>query len=652
MPLQATSGAASYDAFGGGVPFEPIYIEQVFQNWLYTGNGSTQTITNGIDLAGKGGLVWIKDRNSGAKGHALFDTARGVNKKLQSQSTNGEFSSPNQLTAFNANGFDLGSAGDPNGSGTTYASWTFREAPKFFDVVTYTGTGSTLVVNHNLQSTPGFVVIKRTNTTGSWVCYHISRGFNEVGFLNATNAFGGGSAISAATSTTVTVPSGDAETNANGSTYVMYLFAHNAGGFGLTGTDNVISCGSYTGNGSSTGPVVTLGYEPQWIMIKNASASGDWLVFDNMRGWLTSGDGNRILFPNLSGAEVTGNTGYGVAPTATGFRIVTDNAILNTNGQTYIYIAIRRGPMKVPTTGTSVFNPLTWTGNGTGERNVQPGNLTDIYIGRGRGDGSSWLWFDRLRGALQRLSSDQTAAESTLADSLTSFAAMNGAIFGGTSGPNFLNTNNVSYWMRRAPGFFDEVCYTGTGSARTVTHNLAAVPELLIVKSRSSAIAWGIYSNALGNNASLAFNANAVNTPSSAWNTTTPTSTVFSLGTASAVNASGDTYVAYLFASCPGVSKVGSYTGTGTTQTINCGFTGGARFVLIKRTDSTGDWFVWDTARGIVSGNDPHLSLNTTAAEVTSNDTIDTDSTGFVVNQVSATNVNVSSATYIFLAIA
>jgi hypothetical protein len=115
---------------------------------------------------------------------------------------------------------------------------------------------------------------------------------------------------------------------------------------------------------------------------------------------------------------------------------------------------------------------------------------------------------------------------------------------------------------------------------------------------------------------------------------------------------SGTTDVAYLFATCAGVSKVFSYTGNGSSQTINCGFTGGARFVLIKRTDSAGDWYVWDTARGIVSGNDPHLSLNTTAAEVTSNDTIDTDSTGFVVNQVSATNVNVSSATYIGLAIA
>jgi hypothetical protein len=73
---------------------------------------------------------------------------------------------------------------------------------------------------------------------------------------------------------------------------------------------------------------------------------------------------------------------------------------------------------------------------------------------------------------------------------------------------------------------------------------------------------------------------------------------------------------------------------------------------MIKRTDSTGDWYVWDSARGIVAGNDPHLSLNTNAAEVTTDDSVDTDNSGFIVNQVAATNVNVTSATYIFLAIA
>ena len=133
------------------------------------------------------------------------------------------------------------------------------------------------------------------------------------------------------------------------------------------------------------------------------------------------------------------------------------------------------------------------------------------------------------------------------------------------------------------------------------------------------------------------------------WNSTSPTTSVFSIGDGNGINGSGRTYVAYLFATKAGISKVGNYTGNGSSQTINCGFTSGARFVLIKRTDSTGDWYVWDSARGIVAGNDPHLSLNTTAAEVTTDDSIDPDNSGFIVNQLSATNINVTSATYIFL---
>jgi hypothetical protein len=113
------------------------------------------------------------------------------------------------------------------------------------------------------------------------------------------------------------------------------------------------------------------------------------------------------------------------------------------------------------------------------------------------------------------------------------------------------------------------------------------------------------------------------------------------------------TYIAYLFATLAGISKVGSYTGDGTTgKVIDCGFTTGARFILIKRTDSTGDWYVWDSGRGIVAGNDPHLSLNTITAEVTTDDSVDPDSSGFIVNQNATTNINVTSATYIFLAFA
>lgn len=127
---------------------------------------------------------------------------------------------------------------------------------------------------------------------------------------------------------------------------------------------------------------------------------------------------------------------------------------------------------------------------------------------------------------------------------------------------------------------------------------------------------------------------------------------MFTVGNNSDTNTDTYTYVAYLFATCAGVSKVGSFTGTGATQVINCGFTGGARFVLIKATSTTGDWYVWDSARGIVAGNDPYLTLNTTAAEVTTTDWVDTAATGFELSNAGGNLANSNGVSYIFLAIA
>jgi hypothetical protein len=128
-----------------------------------------------------------------------------------------------------------------------------------------------------------------------------------------------------------------------------------------------------------------------------------------------------------------------------------------------------------------------------------------------------------------------------------------------------------------------------------------------------------------------------------------PTASVINIASSAELNASGRTFVAYLFASCPGVSKVGTYTGTGATQTISCGFTGGARYVLIKRTDSTGDWWVWDTARGMVAGTDPRIPTNSASAETNAN-WVYTTTGGFQIVTSDAT-VNANGGQYIFWAV-
>lgn len=627
------------------------YIEQVFSTYLYTGSGGAQTITNNIDLAGDGGMVWIKGR-SGATGHRLTDTTRGATKSLASETTAAEATESTGLTAFAATGFTIGADADYNTSAATYVSWTFQEQAKFFDVVTYTGTGSNTTIAHNLDSVPGCIIVKRTDTTADWAVYHRSLANTQYLVLNSTAAEATGATWWNSTTPTSSVFSlgTDASVNASGGTYVAYVYAHDAGGFGLTGLDNVISCGSFTTDGSGLA-TVNLGYEPQFLLTKRTSSTAVWRILDTMRGFPAPSSGNcRELYPNNTDIE-TGNNMQTVA--STGFNHIGGDA-----SETYIYIAIRRGPMKVPTVGTTVLNAITRSGNSTATTVTGVGFAPDLVFeaARTNSGGNNWVWFDRLRGGALGLSSDNTGAEFTnsaviQSDSLST--TMDGFRIQTANPINASGNTYVYYPLKRAPSFFDEVCYTGTGSNTTQTHNLGVVPELIIVKRRDTTADWDTYCSALANTEYVVLNTTAAKaTGATRWNSTTPTASVFSIGTSTTTNASAGTYVAYLFASCLGVSKVGSYTGTATTQQINCNFTTGARFVLIKRTDSTGDWYVWDTARGIIAGNDPYLLVNSNAAEVTSTDYVDAYAAGFELTSTAPAAINANGGTYIFLAIA
>jgi hypothetical protein len=618
-----------------------LAVEDVFSTYLYTGTSANQTITNGIDLAGKGGMVWLKARSIGIENHYVYDTNRGASKFINTNRTNAQTDYSAQgwfLDAFTSTGFALDAIGDGNSNGVTYASWTFREAPKFFDVVTYTGTGTGTRIAHNLGVAPGMILVKSTSNSNNWMVYHRSTGIDNATFLNLTDAstsLSGAWGTSAPTATDFGLGPSYIN-NTAGQTYVAYLYAHD------TASDGIIQCGLFTAGVATGTASVTLGWEPQWLLIKGSNSTavsdsgGFWPIMDNMRGMNAANNAVQLQAQSTA-AESTNSQEIRI--NSTGFTA--GNMAGNSE---FIYMAIRRGPMKTPTLGTSVFMPS--LGSSSGQLTVTTNFPSDLAWFKSRGSSQSYD-YDRLRGN-QVLLQTTTDAESTgnaVWDSNTTFRT-------GDTG----NFSNWAFWnFRRAPGFFDEVCYTGTSVARTLNHNLGVAPELLIIKPRSSTGSWIVgttfgattFTEAVLNSSDAGFFISYDNLINAA-----PTSTTFSVGSSSGTNGSGTTYVAYLFASAPGVSKVGSYTGNGSSQTINCGFAAGARFVLIKRTDSTGGWLVWDSARGIVAGNDPYVALNSTAAEVTSNDSVDTDNTGFIVNQVAASNVNVNAATYIFLAIA
>ena len=640
--LKAAAGSA------GGAGLD---VDDCFSCFLYDGTGSAQTITNNIDLSGEGGLVWIKSRTNGLS-HTLVDTERGASKAIFSNSTSAQDTAVNgYMTSFNSNEFTTGDYSNTAQSGRDFCSWTFRKAPKFFDVVTYTGNGTAgRTVSHNLDAEVGMLVIKNLSNSQDWSVWH--RGANGgtnanqwFGWLNLSYAFDDGASPfndTAPTSTNFTLGT-SSEVNGNGENYVAYLFAHNNsdGGFGPDADQDIIKCGSYTGNGSTTGPTVNLGFEPQWLMIKRASGAEDWMLFDAIRNVPTGGLGNDLR-ANSSGSE---NSSINFIDfNSTGFQPQTAYAHVNNSSDTYIYMAIRRGPLAEPTSATDVFS-VNKTGTGDSPTNVwNIGFNADMNI-HTKTNGEDNYILARLLG---------TKAQKTNA---TDAAGDQGSVkwFNDSSNRINLNTswfsgasNMISWSWKRAPGFCDVVCYSGNStSGRTVSHNLGVAPEMIWVKVRNLSSGWPV----LHTGKELYLNSSAAKEASPlSFNNTDPTATSFTLGSYNSVNGSGYNYIAYLFASLAGISKVGSYTGNGSSQNIDCGFSSGARFVLIKKVTSTGSWQVYDTTRGIVAGNDPKLLLDETNAEDTGGDDIDPYSAGFAVTSTGATNE--SGETFIFYAIA
>ena len=625
----------------------PLYVDDVFSAYTYTGNGSTQTITNGIDLAGKGGMVWMKHRAS-VQNHQLSDTVNGMTftsaKFLRSNLDSAIANNGADFQRADSNGFTWGVNANDIGfnlSGGSYISWTFRKAPKFFDVVTYTGNGANRTIAHSLGSVPGMIMVKRTDVAGSWMVYHNSIANTENLVLNTTAAKVTNATAWNSTTATASVFSlgTHADVNTNAGTYVAYLFAHD------TAADGIIQCGSFTTDGSGNA-TVNLGWEPQYLMYKPAIA-GNWFIADTIRGWINNGagDGDALLMPNLSNAESTPNQGN---PTSTGISFIGIGA-----NQTYIYLAIRR-PNKPPTVGTQVYNAIARTGTGAAATVTGVGFPPDLVMVNSRTGvaGASFNW-DRLRGPAPYLDRAGPPAEVSAPTSVLSFN-MDGISIGTDTNNiiNYLNDTYINWFFRRAPGVFDSSCDTGTGVAKTESHNLGAVPELMIRKGRSGATQWEVYFAALGNTQKLILNSTAAAaTDTTAWNSTTPTASVFTVGTGANVNTSAATYVTYTAASLSGISKIGTYTGNGGTQTINCGFAAGARFILIKASSTTGAWTVIDSVRGIIAGSDPYLLLNSTAAEVTSEDCVDPDSSGFIVNTTTAA-LNTNAVVYQYWAIA
>ncbi len=283
--------------FLGAAGDNKVYVDDVFSTDLWPGTGLGQDITNGINLATEGGLVWTKNRGTQAR-HTLTCTDFNKTGTYYDDITSNDdwpiaTGRTYGITTFNNDGFSLGGNDSVfNYSPEDYVSWTFRKAPGFLDVVTWQGDGnSTNTLDHDLGSTPGAIFIKRTIMVPSggsqnWCVWHRSAGVTHLSldlytgvpwYNNVTNIG----------STTFTV---DTNFNYSGSTYVAYVFAHDDEQFGADSDEAIIKCGEYTSNwqsSPSSPQSVNLGWEPQFVIIKQAggtmNGNSSWFMFDNLR---------------------------------------------------------------------------------------------------------------------------------------------------------------------------------------------------------------------------------------------------------------------------------------------------------------------------------------------------------------------------------
>ena len=652
--MQAAGTAAS----GGAT-----YVEDVFSNTLYVGNGSgtLNTITTGLDLADKGGAVWIKGRDMGTGNHALYDSERGDSSSVHSYKwlvPNETYEENNgsanlfQLHSLTSTGFKVQYTNTINEADRKFASWSFAKQTGFFDVVKYTGNGSARTISHNLGSVPGCIICKSTSATADWITYHngANKGTNAQKYhfkLNGTNAKALDNDIWDNTQPTATEFSLDTGPNANGTEYVAYLFASGADSasqiFGDDGDEAIIKTGSVTT--TSGGDLsVTCGFEPQWIMIKIESDTGGWYMMDTMRGLVSTSisSGTKSFLANTDAVE-DGISNWGV--NATGFTGSYGGAA----DIDLIYIAIRRGPMKEPSAGTDVY------AGDKADTSVAPMLVSNfpvdlVFPWRRTDITNTNKVAARLLGN-NMLNADDTAA--AYADSDSDFDFQNGYYSWAA--------NNTVYWgnmLRRYPKVFDTVVYEGNGNNspfRTITHNLGVAPELVIIKNIDQALHWGVNQNTGDSDVDadeVYLNLDGVYSNSNGLTASATTVTLNAgWGGTGQTNNNGDTHLMLMFASLDGISKVGAYTGTGNDLNVT-DLGAAARFVLIKRTDTSGDWYVFDTTQGIVSGDDPYVLMNSTAAQVTNTDYIDPLSSGFTITSSATADLNASGGKYLYLAFA
>ena len=633
--MQGAAGAAG----------DKVYVDDVFSIDRWKGNSSSsRTINNGLDLDGEGGVVFIKSTDSSGD-WAVGDTVITGGYYMTTIDGSARSYNANIIKSFKSNGFEIGPDGRVNSSSYEYISFAFRKQTQFFDIVSFTGTGSVQSIAHNLGSVPGMMIIKAYDQhSRDWNVYH--RGLN--GGVNPQNYrlridSNAGSANSqsyfdntAPTATHFTVGT-SADINENGTNFVAYLFAHNEAAFGEDSDLPLIACGEYTGNGGNLD--INMGFEPSFFMVKRADGQGSWVISNTTQAYGkddTNTDPTDAKTVDLNANTSMTTTNARISQYPSGIRIRNEGQGFCNDAYTpYVYLAVRTSvglAAKIPTSGTDVFDA--GVANGA---NCPPGSWTkgfevDFILHKGINSSDNWEAATRKSGQYRWFPNITTGLPSTTSgyqwDSSTGMG-------------EGISSSNMIWGWKRSRGF--DVQFNRSEGAGTYPHNLGQVPEMIWTGSLQRNDWHGVGHHKLRtadpwNYIAYMNNTSAGNSGAGYWNNTAPTATHFTVGNNEAQSYYGIMFI--LWCSVPGICKIDAYDGDGgTTNQVNCGFQ--PRYVMIKRVDSSGDWKIWDYSRG-----NNVLRLNLTNGQV--NDVlVSFTSTGFTLISPDGT-VNASGGRYIY----
>ena len=317
--------------------------ELYFQCKIYTGDGNdNRAITFDGSENMQPNLTWFKSR-SHATWHNVYDSVRGANKSLATNANNAEETRSDTMDSFDSNGFTLGNdtSQSPNGlntnaSGYTYVCWAWKEsATAGFDIVSFTGNDTARTISHSLSAVPNMMILKDRDAANDWFVYHsgnTSAPETDYFKLNSTAATADLNTLWNDTSPTTSVFTIGTNGNINttGNDYIAFLFANKQG---------FSKFGKYIGNSSTNGPFVYLGFRPAFIIGKVVSDTNDWFMFDNKRN--PSNPVDDSLYPNTAAVE---NTNHTIDFLSNGFKINDSDGTVNSDGNTYIYMAFAEAP--------------------------------------------------------------------------------------------------------------------------------------------------------------------------------------------------------------------------------------------------------------------------------------------------------------------